>query len=140
MHCTNNLAFNLLLQEEEDIYEKADSVFKSWIDKHIEYNDFRYDGVDVIHIDENGEVELKELIHKFDTLKYFRILGQKEFPSIATLVRIHFSKMDNGAEQERVFSTAANAQRKKQARMKFDMLEKRTLLAHNKDLIKSGVL
>ena len=48
--------------------------------------------------------------------------------------------MDNEAEQERVFSTAASAQRKKQAWMKFDMLEKHTLLAHNKDLIRSGVL
>ena len=51
MHCTNNFAFNLLLQEREDIYDKADSVFKSWIDKNIKYNDFRYEDVELIHID-----------------------------------------------------------------------------------------
>ena len=88
----------------------------------------------------NLHLSARKELPLFNTLKYFRMLGQKEFPSIATLVRIHFSKMDNGAEQERVFSTAANAQRKKLTRMKFDMLEKRTLFAHNKDLIKSGVL
>ena len=88
----------MLLQEREDIYDNADSVIKSWIDKDIKYNHFRYEDVELIHIDKNGDVELNELIQKFDTLKYFRESGQEEFLSIATLAKIHFSKMDNGDE------------------------------------------
>ena len=79
MHCTHNVAFNLLLQEIEDIYDKANSVSKSLIDKDIKYNDFCYEDVELIHIDKNGDVELKELIHK-DTLKCFRKSGRQDFP------------------------------------------------------------
>ena len=87
----------MLLQEREDIYDKVDSVLKSWIDNDIKYNDFCYKDVELIHIDKNGDVELKEVIHKFNTWKYFHKSGRKEFPSIGTLARIHLSKMDNQA-------------------------------------------
>jgi hypothetical protein len=65
-------------------------------------------------------------------LRYFKESGEEEFPSVTLLARVHLSKMDNGGEQERLFSTAQLAQGNKQARMLHDKLEKRTLLAHNK--------
>ena len=53
---------------------------------------------------------------------------------------IEFARMDNGRFQERVFSTVGNAQSSNQGRMMFDHLEKRAILAHNKALIKDGVI
>ena len=49
-----------------------------------------------------------------------------------TVPRVHLSKMGNGGEQKRLFSTATEAQGKKQNKMYHDKLEKRTLLNHNK--------
>ena len=49
-----------------------------------------------------------------------------------TVARVHLSKMGNGGEQKRLFSTATEAQGKKQNKMYHDKLEKRTLLNHNK--------
>ena len=45
-----------------------------------------------------------------------------------------------GAEQERVFSSAKHAMDKDQSRMNFDMLKMRTLLSHNKHLIRHGII
>ena len=77
---------------------------------------------------------------KFDTMKFFREEGTEKWPTITILARIHFSKMDNAAFQERVFSTAANVMSKQQGRMAFDHLEKRTLLAQNRDLIRKKII
>ena len=117
---------------------KADEVFESWMKLNIEMHLYVFDPKHPIR--EKGGVSLLELVAKFDTMKYFREVGQKEWPSITVLARIHFSKMDNSAFQERVFSTAANAQSKNQARMNVTNLEKRTLIAHNKDLIRDGII
>ena len=46
--------------------------------------------------------------------------------------------MDNGGFQERFFSTAAHVQGENQGRMEFDMVEMRTLLCQNRDLIRAG--
>ena len=83
-------------------------------------------------------VNIKELVLKFDTMKFFREEGTKKWPTITLLARIHFSKMDNSAFQERVFSTAANVMTKGQSMMAFDHLEMRTLLAQNKNMIRDG--
>jgi hypothetical protein len=85
-------------------------------------------------------LNLKELVTKFDTMKYFREKGAEEWPSITILARIHFSKMDNSAFQERVFSTAANVMSKAQNKMKFEHLEMRTLLVQNKHLIRQQII
>ena len=68
------------------------------------------------------------------------ILGYAEFLSIVILARVDFSRMETGAEQERVFSTAKRAMGKDQAQMGFEMLQMRTLLCHNKELIRRGIL
>ena len=128
--------FNCNLQEELDLDDKADNVFKEWLDKNIEFNNYltkddKGNTATPITVT-NGQVDLVNLIHSFDTLRYFDESGIEEFPSITLLARVHLSKMDNGGEQERLFSTAQNAQGNKQARIYHDKLEKRTLLAHNK--------
>ena len=68
------------------------------------------------------------------------ILGYAEFLSIVILARVDFSRMETGAEQERVFSTAKQAMGKDQASMGFKRLQMRTLLCHNKELIRRGIL
>ena len=128
--------FNCNLQEELDLDDKADNVFKEWLDKNIEFNNYltkddKGNTATPITVT-NGQVDLVNLIHSFDTLRYFDESGIEEFPSITLLARVHLSKMDNGGEQERLYSTAWNAQGNKQARIYHDKLEKRTLLAHNK--------
>ena len=50
------------------------------------------------------------------------------------------STMDNSAFQEQVFSTAANVPEKTQNRMAFEHLEKRTLIAHNKQLLRDKII
>ena len=77
---------------------------------------------------------------KFDTRKYYREYATEKYPAISMLARIHFSRMDNAAFQERVFSVAASAQSKNQAAMSFNTLEKRTLLQANRGLIREGVI
>ena len=73
-------------------------------------------------------------------MKYFKVDGTKEFPTIAILARIHFATMHNAAFQERVFSIASDAQTDKQGNMKFDHLEKRTLLSANRELIRAKII
>ncbi len=73
-------------------------------------------------------------------MRYFREEGLKVFPTICLLARIHFGKFSNAGFQERVFSTAGNAMDSNQTKMSFERLEMRTLLAHNKELIRDGVI
>ena len=68
------------------------------------------------------------------------ILGYADFLSIVILARVYFTRMETGAEQERVFSTAKRAMGKDQAQMGFEMLQMRTLLCNNKELIRLGIL
>ena len=68
------------------------------------------------------------------------ILGYADFLSIVILARVYFTRMETGAEQERVFSTAKRAMGKDQAQMGFEMLQMRTLLCNNKELICLGTL
>ena len=56
------------------------------------------------------------------------------------LARIQLARLDNAGFQERVFSTASQVMTKGQARMAFDHLEMRTLLAHNKEYIRAGII
>ena len=112
-------------------------MLQEWLDADIIFNGYlsKYsDGstASPINIDNGGKVDLVELIHKFDSLRYFDETGNQDFPSITLLARVHLSKMGNGGEQERLFSTSTEAQGKKQNKMYHDKLEKRTLLNDNK--------
>ena len=68
------------------------------------------------------------------------ILGYADFLSIVILARVYFTRMETGAEQKRIFSTAKRAMGKDQAQMGFEMLQMRTLLCHNKELIRRDIL
>ena len=102
-----------------------------------QYSKYVFDGQPAMKV---GTVGFKDIVASFDTMKYFREGGARDWPTITMLARNHFSKMDNSAFQERVFSTAANVMAKGQNRMQFDHLEMRTLLAQNKDLIRAGII
>ena len=61
-------------------------------------------------------------------------------PTMPILSRIHLSQIKTGAEQERVFSSAKHAVDKDQTRMDYEMMQMRTLLSHNKQLIRRGII
>ena len=82
----------------------------------------------------------RELISKFDTMKYFREEGAVEFPSIFLLARIHFSTMMNSGFQEMVFSTCKSVMGSNQAMMAMDHLEMKALLCQSAHLIRKGVI
>mmetsp|Transcript_32277 Transcript_32277/g.67858 ORF Transcript_32277/g.67858 Transcript_32277/m.67858 type:complete len:853 (-) Transcript_32277:67-2625(-) len=124
---------------EEDTTERdADDVFEKWMNHTVKFSKYVFDSQQPMKA--VGAVKFKELVAKFDTMKYYREKGKEEWPTITILARIHFSKMDNSAFQERVFSTAANVMSKVQNRMGFAHLEMRTLLAQNKDLIRQQII
>ena len=74
------------------------------------------------------------------THNYFQEYDWEHFLSIVILARVYFTRMETGAEQECVFSTAKRAMGKDQAQMGFEMLQMRTLLCHNKELIRRDIL
>ena len=81
------------------------------------------------------QVSMKWRVEHMDPMKYFRETGKHSHPSVALMARIHLAKMDNSGFTERMFSAGSGAMGKKQTRMAFDQLEKRTLLYHNRDLM-----
>jgi hypothetical protein len=130
-----------LSQDEEvevdsNLNEEADAQFDKWMKDVPDWNKFLLDDVAPI----NKTLLIGDVISKFDTRKYYREFATDKYPAISMLARIHFSRMDNAAFQERVFSTAASAQSKNQGSMSFDTLEKRTLLQANRGLIRDGVI
>ena len=125
--------------EDVDLDKDADEVFDKWMIHTVQFYKYVFD--DKSHpLPESGQCSFRELVSKFDTMKYFRETGTKDWPTITILARIHFSKMDNSSFQERVFSTAENVQSKMQNRMAFEHLEMRTLISHNKDLIRNNII
>jgi hypothetical protein len=70
-----------------------------------------------------------------DIMMWYRKVGMAKYPSIALLARTQLAQMGNQGFQERVFSSAHNAMNSKQGRMAFDVLEKRTILFHNRSLM-----
>ena len=50
------------------------------------------------------------------------------------------AEASTGSEQERVFSSAKHAMDKDQTSMDFEMLQIQTLLSHNKQLIRRGII
>jgi len=112
--------------EEDTAEELADACFEQWMNHTVTYSKYVFEGRPPIKTGgtTGTAVNFKEIVAKFDTMKFFREEGTEKWPTITILARIHFSKMDNAAFQERVFSTAANVMSKQQGRMAFDHLEK----------------
>lgn len=123
---------------ERNFDNESDNLVDEWLKINIAYNNFRYDGAK--QFPEGEKYTIAAGIEKFDTMKYFHEEGRVKHSIVTLLARIEFAHMDNGGFQERVFSTAGNAQSANQGRMRFDHLEKRSLLAHNKELISEHII
>ena len=120
-------------EQEESLEDKSDKLVDNWLKwKNISYNKFRYEGTDPFFV-VSSSFTIEETIEKFDTMKYFREEGRVKHPIITLLARTEFAYMDNGGFQERVFSTVGNAQSSNQGRKVGKHLEKRDMLAHNKE-------
>jgi hypothetical protein len=127
--------------EEKDRNLKADQIVTDWLEHQVNYNDFLYDGQKPIPKKTLEDVGLFMLTQRFDTMRFF---SDKEvarmYPTIKLLARVNYGKFSNSGFQERVFSTAGNAMGSNQTRMDFVHLEKRTLIAHNKQHIRDKVI
>ena len=112
-----------------------------WLEDHHEgvYNNYLFDDKNKLP-GPGMKVTIDQLITGFNSMAYFREDGSKHYKVITLLARIYFSRMENGGFQERMFSTASNAQKKNQGSMHFDHLKRRTLLAQNKQVIRDGVI
>lgn len=124
------------VEADSNLNAEADEQFDKWMNDEPDWNKFLLDEVPPI----KKPLVLFDVISKFDTRKYYREFATDKYPAISMLARIHFSRMENAAFQERVFSTAGSAQSKNQGSMSFDTLEKRTLLQANRELIRDGVI
>ena len=127
------------VDEDELLLQESDRIVDKWMENDQVSNDFLYKGAKKMPDKVGVMVQIEEVIASFDTMRYFRERGGTEFPTVALLARIHFSRLDNAGFQERVFSTAKQAQGKDQANMAFDQLEQRTLLAHNKEFVREMI-
>ncbi|ETO99470.1 hypothetical protein F441_23113 [Phytophthora nicotianae CJ01A1] len=76
---------------------------------------------------------LLRLYKHIDVLKWFRDVGEKHFPSIALLARIHLGKISSSAYQERVFSTGGIVMGPLRTRTDGRRAERQLLLRHNRD-------
>lgn len=139
-----NLPFNLFAlssdveQDTVNPNKAADDILQEYIDYKVQYNDFLLDGAKKFSPAELANIDLVSLIERFDSMKFLRAHGEK-FPTICLLARSLMGKFSNNGFQERVFSVAGNAMGVKQCRMAFSHLEKRTILANNKQLFKEGI-
>ena len=121
-----------------NLEREADEVFDRWMKHVTTFNDYLYKGAkEIRNVNNCGP---NELIDKFDTQKFFREYGRQNFLAIVILARMYFSRFETGSEQERVFSSARLAMGKDQTNMGFEMFKMRTLLSHNKDLIRAGII
>ena len=121
-----------------DLGREADEVFDRWMKHVTTFNDYLYEGAkEIKNVNNCGP---NELIDKFDTQKFYREYGRKNFLPIVILARMHSSQFETGSEQERVFLSAKLAMGKDQASMGFEMFKMRTLLSHNKSLIRAGII
>ncbi len=139
-----NLPFNLfapapaLEQTTTDQNKVADDIVEEYIKYRVQYNEYLVDGVKKFTSAELASLDLVSLIERFDSMKFLRA-HKERFPTICLLARSVMGKFSNNGFQERVFSVAGNAMNVRQCRMAFSHLEKRTVLANNKQLFQDGI-
>ena len=124
----------------DELDAKANSQFKDWLEGDQVSNEFLFDKAHELPEVCGEKVTIEQVISSFDTMKYFRLKGNVDYPAVTMLARIHFFRLDNAGFQERVFSTASLAMSKSQSRMDFDHLEMQTPLVHNKGMIRDGII
>ena len=124
-----------------DLTEEANAVFEKWMKFTPKFGDYLFDRAEPLKTSKkSGKVTFKELVSKFDTMKYHRESCSVDFPSINLLARVHFLTMLNARFQERVFSTCSFVQGINQGRMGISHMEMKALLMQNADLIRKGVI
>ena len=124
-----------------DLSPEANAVFDEWMNTRIKFGDFLFEEAkQLVAHKTTGKVGFRELISKFDTMKYYRDAGSVNYPSITLLARIHFSTMMNSGVQEWVFLTCKHAMGANQARLAMELLEMKGLLCENTDLIRKEVI
>jgi hypothetical protein len=112
----------------------ADDIVNQWLNDTLQI-DWKEFVVDNQHASSVRTVFGK--ICNADIFAWFRDVGVHKYESIALMARHNLQRMTNSGYQERVFSSAKGAMSKTQGRMAFDVLEKRTLLYHNKKLMEN---
>lgn len=126
---------------DDDLTDAANDVFEAWMRETPKFGDYLFEGAKpLVPNRTTGRVTFRELVSKFDTMKYYRVSGSVKYPSITMLARIHFSTMLNAAFQERVFSTCKNVMGNNQARLDMDHMEMKALLCQNADLIRKKII
>jgi hypothetical protein len=115
--------------------DKADQIIDLWLSDTVSIEWKRYIKVAQPPILPNTVTTVFGRMCNCDILAWFKKVGGEKFPTISLLARSELGKMSNSGYQERVFSSANGAMNKKQGRMGYAVLEKRTLLFHNKDFI-----
>ena len=134
----------LQTQPNEDLYaNEANAAFDKWLKVDINPNKYLYDGVQQTSF--RGRLTTRqpsvgEVLRKFDCLKYYRMDGDKKFPTIRILARIHLTEMDNSAFQEQVFSKAACVMGTKQTLIDMEHFEMKTTIFVNADLIHQNII
>ena len=103
-------------------------------------NKYLLEGARRLHSSEGEHITTVHVIASFDTMNYYLKKGKDDYHVIFMMARIQCSRLDNSGFQERVFSTGSSTMSNNQARMEFDCLEKRTLLAHNKNMIREKII
>ena len=130
------------LAAEEEL--RSDAMIKDWLETDQVSNQFIFDKAERSPETIGAEISIERIISSLDTMKNFRTKGHEDYPAVTMLARIHVAWWDNSGFQERVFSTASLVMSKSQTRVDFNKedshLERRTLLAHNKTLIRKGII
>jgi hypothetical protein len=75
-----------------------------------------------------------------DILRWFRDVGESQFPTIAVLARLWLGKVSSTAFQERVFSTAGIVMSARRSQTDNQRAEKQLLLRVNRDEIETGIV
>ena len=119
-----------------DLDAEADEIFLKWLKvaQSIKWESYKHPGFE--HIVCKG---ISDLYQFADPLKWFKETGRTLFPSIAHLARVHLSRIDNGAFQESVFSSAKGSMDKHQTKMSSEHHEKRAVLFHNRNYISQNI-
>ena len=92
------------VEEVEGLVVKTGVVFEGWITKSPTFGDHLFDEVKPLVVNKRtAKVAPSKRVSKFNTTKYYRQSGNKQYPAITLLARICFLTVFNSAFQETSF-------------------------------------
>ena len=80
---------------DQEMLREANSIIDKWLDNEQVCNNFLYDGAGKFPELVGAKITIEQVLDSFDTMKYFRMKGNENFPTVTMLARIHFSRLDN---------------------------------------------